>query len=364
MCTHPDFRKRGYLVRTANASIDAMRERGYDLTLLFGIDDFYDRVGYVRAFSYRQHYIRVSDLPREKPARPLRKFKLVRRADTDALYNRAFAGHTGTAVRPTFMRAGDVRGEGYGWRDGRGRLAGYVYVQANDRKRRLTCYEAVGDVTQALRSLGALARKHHCTEVEVMNQPRDTPLMREIERGRCEVVTRLNPNGGPMARTLNLSTTLEKIADELHQRKQASPLRGRTGTLVIDDGKEKAALRFTSRGVSVDEPTKTAPTIKTRGHVVQLVLGTDTPEKLVADAKMKTTGDAAEWVAALFPAQDPMLLTFRPLLRPGQSPGMAISRLDGKPRRARSGGGGGYVGSRRRLRGGRGRCGPRGRRLR
>ncbi|MEL7086888.1 MAG: GNAT family N-acetyltransferase [Planctomycetota bacterium] len=308
--THPDFRERGYLVRTANASIAAMRERGYDLSVLFGIDDFYHRLGYVRAFSYRQHYLRVDDLPKEKPGAAFRRFKLVRREDTDKLYNRAFAGRTGTAIRPTFTKGGDIRGDGYGWRDGRGRLAGYVYVSIDDAQRRLKCYEAVGDVTQVLRVLGVLGRKHASKELEILNQPRDTPLMREVERGRCEVVTRLNPDGGPMARTLNLPGLLEKMTVELRTRLVSSVLAKRSATLLIDDGTQEAGLRITPRRVSVVQPTQSSHAIKTRGHAVQLVLGTDAPERLIAAAQMKTTGDAARWVAALFPAQDPMLLTF------------------------------------------------------
>ncbi|MEM7626186.1 MAG: GNAT family N-acetyltransferase [Planctomycetota bacterium] len=310
VATHPDFRKRGYLMQTAKASINAMRASGYDLTVLFGIDDFYERLGYVRAFSYRQHYVRVADLPKEKPTRPFRRFKLVRREDTDRLYNQAFAGHTGTAVRPTYLRGGDVRGDGYRWVDGRGRLAGYVYVKLDDRHRRLKCFEAVGDTPQALRILGALARRHGCVELEVLNQPRDTPLLRQLERGRCEVVTRLNHSGGPMARTLNLRTTLEKIVGELHARLRASAYAGWTGTLLIDDGTEKAALRVTRRGVAAAEPTKTTHVLRTRGHAVQLVFGTDAPEAVMSNAKSKTSGDAAALAAVLFPAQDPMLLTF------------------------------------------------------
>ena len=40
----------------ANASIDAMRDGGYDVSLLFGIDNFSDRLGYVRAYPNEQHY--------------------------------------------------------------------------------------------------------------------------------------------------------------------------------------------------------------------------------------------------------------------------------------------------------------------
>jgi len=315
--THPDFRKRGYLMKTANASIDAMRAGGYDLSLLFGIDGFYDRLGYVRVFSYHQHYLKTADLPTEKPEAAARKFKLVQREDTDRLYNHTFAGFTGTAVRPTFTKAGDIRGEAFRWSDGRGRLAGYVYIKHDEANRRMKCFEAVGEPTQVLRVLGQLTRKHGCVELELLNQPIHTPLMQRVRRGRHEVATVFNPNGGPMTRTLNLHTTLTKIAGELHARLRGSSMAKWTGTLRIDDGQEKASLRITPSKVTVASPAPgaktakaTAHTIKTRGHAMQLVFGTDASEVLMREAKMKATGDAAALVAALFPNQDPMLLTF------------------------------------------------------
>lgn len=311
VCTHPNFRKRGYLLRVANASIDAMREGGYDMSLLFGINGFYDRLGYRRAFAYEEHLVPASDLPTEKPGVAIRKFKAVRREDTDRLSNRVFEGLTGTAVRPTFRKSnGMMKAEGYRWVDGRGRLAGYVYVKHDEANRRLKCYEAVGETTRVLRVLGQLTRKHNATELELINQPIRTPLMQAVRRGRCVVTTRLNPNGGPMARSINLQTTLTKIADELHQRLGDSTMSQWRGSLLIDDGEEKALLRIGARGVTVGEPGKTLHVIKTKGHAVQLIWGTDEPGVVMRDAGMKATGDAAAVVAALFPGQDPGLLPF------------------------------------------------------
>ncbi len=312
VCTHPDFRKRGYLLKVANASIDAMRDGGYDVSLLFGIDGFYDRLGYRRAFDYEEHLVPVDQLPTDKPAPAARRFKPVRREDTDRLANRAFAGLTGTAVRPTFGKASVLMAadEGYRWVDGRGRLAGYVYIKHDTANRRLKCGEAVGDPSQVLRVLGQLARKHHAAEVELINQPIRTPLMQRVRRGRCVVTTRRNPNGGPMARSINLQTTLTKIADELHHRLRDAAMSPWRGSVLIDDGFEKALLGIGARGVTVGEARKAQHVIKTRGHAVQLVWGTDEPGVLMRDAGMKATGDAAAVVAAMFPGQDPMLPSF------------------------------------------------------
>lgn len=311
VCTHPGFRKRGILMRVAQAVMLGMHRCGYDVSLLYGINDFYDRLGYRRAFSHQHYTLRTADLPTEKPAATTRRFKVVRRDDTDELYNRAFAGFTGTAVRPTFRKTGDLRESvGFRWADARGKLAGYVYVEHQAKRQRLRCYEAVGDTTQTLRVLGALARKHGCDAVELVNQPAGTPLMQAVRRMRHEAWSSHNPNGGPMARTVNLRTTLTHIADELHARLRGSTLNRWRGNLLIDDGNEQALLHIGARGVVVGDAEQSPHVIKTKGHAVQLVWGTDTPETLMDQAGMKAVGDAAAVVSAMFPAQQPTLLPF------------------------------------------------------
>ena len=66
VATHADFRKKGLMVSTTKSSIEAMRDTGYDMTMLFGIDDYYDRYGYVRAWSDESYIVRTEDLPKAK----------------------------------------------------------------------------------------------------------------------------------------------------------------------------------------------------------------------------------------------------------------------------------------------------------
>ena len=49
VATDARHRKRGLMNRTADNALGAMRSAGYDMSLLFGIDEFYHRFGYVRA---------------------------------------------------------------------------------------------------------------------------------------------------------------------------------------------------------------------------------------------------------------------------------------------------------------------------
>jgi GNAT superfamily N-acetyltransferase len=60
VATHGDFRRRGFMARTVRASLDAMRGNGYDITILFGINDFYHGFGYV-LFPNEHPQLRVWD---------------------------------------------------------------------------------------------------------------------------------------------------------------------------------------------------------------------------------------------------------------------------------------------------------------
>ena len=150
VATHGDYRKRGLMEKTARSSVEALGGLGYDMTMLFGIADFYHRFGYVRAWNEYTHVVAVADLPAEKPAVRLRKFTPGRRADLAALYNRQFAGFTGTAVHPTFLRCRyPERWRGYQWMDASGKLAGYVVAALDGGQ--IECVEACGDVAEVLR---------------------------------------------------------------------------------------------------------------------------------------------------------------------------------------------------------------------
>ena len=60
--THGEFRKRGLMVPTGMGSIQAMRDSGYDLTLLFGLHNFYHHFSYVRAFTEQSYTIAAAEL--------------------------------------------------------------------------------------------------------------------------------------------------------------------------------------------------------------------------------------------------------------------------------------------------------------
>ena len=303
--THPEVRNKGVMVRTANAAIDAMREAGYDMSALFGIPDFYHRFGYVRAWNEIEHLVSLDDLPTEKPTRRARKIKTLRRDEIDALYNEQHATLTGTAVRPTYLRHGNTTPTVQCWSDRGGRVVGYVATKpAGDQ---LVCQEAVGEPEQILRVLRRTAGRHHRREIKLQTIPWGHPLAVRVRQGRCEVRQYHQRRGGAMARTIHLASCLKKMTAELGRRLRAGGFEDWSGTLVIDDGREKAGLDIDRGKVAVGEARRTKHTIRGGDHVVQLLIGTHEPWETAELGDLRITGDARKLLPALLPIQRPML---------------------------------------------------------
>ncbi len=307
VATHGEFRKRGLMTRTAEACMGDLPRRGYDVTVLFGIPDFYRRFGYVRAWSEMVWTVNTNDLPKERPAARLMRFNPNRRrGDIEALYNRQYARVTGTAVRPTFQVSKRGKYEGYLWRDARGRPAGYVVMDLGDM-RKVAVAEAVGPAEQILRAVGSLARRLRLSEVRFRGLPYDSDLGKRLWWGDCRCEFHHAKSAGPMIRTLNLRSCLEKMSSELSRRLGRSHLATWQGRLLIADPREGVVLDIHRGKVKVTDERSAPHAIVGGEEIAQLLIGTDEPGEVIRFGAMKLRGGAAELAEALFPNQHPTL---------------------------------------------------------
>lgn len=303
--THGDYRRQGLMVRTARASVAAMCEGGYDLSVLFGISNFYHRFGYVRAWCPSVYTVNVSDLPTDRPTGRVRKFTPGHREDITRLYNREHARLTGTAVKPTYPRGTyPCPMEGYRWTDARGRTVGYVILRPD---RDMQCVEASGDPRQGVRVLAGVARRRGFREITFDTLHDRSRLIKHIRKGNCRVETRHLRSGGDMAATMNLGTTLEKMAPELGRRLRASLLDRWRGRLVVADKRETVTLHIDRSRVKVARGGRSKHAIRGGDRMAQLLIGTDDPAVTLETARMTVTGDAARLAEVLFPNEHPML---------------------------------------------------------
>jgi len=306
VATEGAYRGRGYMDRTAQAALSAMRDAGYHLSILFGIPDFYDRYGYVRAWPLVVYAVDLKDLPSVRPGVHLRRFEPVPRDDVDRLYNRTHRGLTGTAVRPTCAEGTlAANAEGYRWADADGRTRGYVVTEVQGDVFR--CLEAAGDTDEVLRVLAHLARRGVFREVRLHTIHEQTPLMKRLRRGNCRAEIHYYRSCRAQVRLINLPAALEAMQDELARRLRASPLATWRGRLVVADARDAATLVINRSRVRVEPGGRSKHALRGGEEVAQLLLGTDAPEAVAEAAGTRLTGDARHLAAVLFPRQDPMM---------------------------------------------------------
>jgi hypothetical protein len=302
--THPDFRRKGLLRKTALPSLAAARDAGYDISILFGISGYYHTFDYVRAWPRETYVVSTAALPKNtagvKPVKlPGRMLK-----DMHALYNRENKYLTGTAVRPTYhtLRHDETV---YYWTGSRGPLAGYVITRIHNNA--FSCGEAAGDPEQILTVVAMLARKKGFRDVSFPSLHYESNLAARIRAGDCRLETQYYMNGGPMARLLNISSAFSKMCREFSRRLKQSHLYRWSGDLLIASDTEKVLLTIRNGSVRVTSPGSSRHSIRAGKELVQLLLGTDEPATLIARHGCRIRGDAKLLVPVLFPARHPQL---------------------------------------------------------
>lgn len=312
--TDKRFRKRGYMKSTAATGCKAMSDEGYGLSVLFGIPDYYQRFGYVSAWNTSLITINERDLPKPSNRLKLRKFDPATEKGLDAIANRAQAGLTGTAVRPTYHRN---RHPGqwncYRWQPLSEGAGGFLVIEQEDHAS--TLIDCGGRAHDILSACIQLMKKQGGTELKIPELHRRHPLFDALIDVPFKREEYNNPAGGGMVKLTGLVTSLKSIRKTLMRRLRESAHATWNGTLHLQAGDESAVLVFDRRGLSVyDESEAKTKGIRQRDHRIragdefaQLVIGLDDPYTLVRRHGIKISGDAKMLVGVLFPEQSPCL---------------------------------------------------------
>lgn len=319
---HPQYRDEGIYAETIQAALDAMYAHGYDMscTRTEPLDRFAN-FGYVLAWPDQETYfIDTEHLPEVAPEIELEEVHvnvIHGRRDLAELHNRWHDGLTGTTVRPTYRKGkcppeDDDPWTAYVFKDKTGRAVGYLYDGPNKKKehegRDLRHTDSAGDPEQILRVLGQLARQYQGPRVEFVRLPWRSALARRVRQlPHLYQVRNHNGRTGNQIRIINLETTLSKIAPELSRRLRKSHLRDFMGTLRISIPDQSAILSIDNGEVSVQPGGKADNTIESGHEFAQIIIGKEAPDEIAERSDMLLTGDAAELLDALFPAQHPQM---------------------------------------------------------
>lgn len=304
--THPDYRKQNLMHQAAQDSFEAMRQTGYDLSILRG--RHYVKMGYARAWNYVTYRFKLEDFPVTEPVPAYQPLGLEHVPEMDALYNRTHTTFTGTAIRPTYYNKSLEDLCVHAWRDAAGYLMGYVRAAPSEEEpKTLLCLEAVGDPRQCLAVLGDLFKRGEYEKIACFTLPHLHPLLQHLRQGNCTVENRYFEITGWRVRIINLHSTLTKLVPLFEKRLANSQFAGWAGNLRLEAGDQCAVLQITGRNVAVADETATPNVLHGGADVARLLIGSDEPDEIIRQTRMDCSGLAQPLVKVLFPNLYPML---------------------------------------------------------
>lgn len=304
--THPDYREQGWMHRAAQASFDAMLQDGYDLSILRG--RHYVKMGYARAWNYVTYRLKPEELPKAELLQPYQPLGVDQTPAMDALYNRTYAGFTGTALRPTYRNRFIEDMGVYAWFNGQGELAGYVRAFPDrENPKILQCLEAAGDPQQGFAVLRDMFNNGEYESLAFFTLHHQHPMLQQLRKGACIVEHRYFSITGWRVRLVNLHSTLQKLVPLLEARLVGSQFKDWQGSLRLDAGEQKASLHIAHGKVEITSDGATSNVLRGGAALARLLIGSDEAEEVIHQAGMETTGLAVPLVRVLFPNLYPMM---------------------------------------------------------
>jgi len=312
--THPDYRKKGYATAVLRDAVRFMKEEGFVLSCLFGIQDFYDRAaGFASALCNGTLTVATADAARCK--------------------GRASVVRLSARLLETIMSLRDEENRrlGFGfdrpreWWDylvnRRGWKKATVFATGNKpfayaclgEEDSLRVYEYACQPEGYEAFLGGLARhaqRKRLKEVRITTPP-DHPFCDFALQYGGNLQLSYCRNGGGMMRIVNLDAMAVGMRAEWEERLRHSPLRGWTGELAFltDLGKFGLTVRGGVITVRPGETVRGAATVRVpQRRLIQLLVGYRSVATVAHDPDVRIPAAALSVVEALFPHRHPMTL--------------------------------------------------------
>lgn len=312
--TNDQHRKKGYSRRVITRSVEYMREDGYDVSMLFGIRNFYPKFGYAATpFDYRVELAAKSALQAEGvfQTRSLEDKDL---AAIRVIYEMNNSMRSGSVTR-TDEWEGFSRGSGFdvGTRpcvvvNHLDEVLGYfVWDDTEDRSMVSEAGASHPAVWHSMvHAFAQRAEKLQHEGIQLLIPP-DHPLSLVCKRYGCRIQIACPSDGGGMMRIVNLGSTFRKLLPELSRRWLHSDL-GWHGCLRLCTDIGEVCLKLSRTGVELGESeheirSLTIPQTK----LTQLLIGYRTAAEVQSDEGVEIPTSALSWLNALFPASYPYI---------------------------------------------------------
>ena len=321
VCTHPAYRKRGYAAALMRDSMEYMRTHGFDVSMLFGIRDFYPKFGYsvcLNRFSIKMAAKGTAGCEGKGCVRKIKPEELSQAASMYAEHN---AHRTCSVVRSGEFWQHDRKGAVWSWPyvnfdewyavcDEADRMLGYFC--AKEERGRVELYEAAGGNDEVfstiLQYLGVRAKASFMGEISLILPP-DAPMAQFCFEKDAKLEAFYREDGDGMMRIIHLEGLFGKLKEELEARLRHSEFKDWEGafTLRTDIG----ALDFeVARGVLDVKPGDQGRTLSVempQSLLIKLVVGYADPLRLLSKSDVEVARELVGPLCALFPRGTPFI---------------------------------------------------------
>jgi predicted acetyltransferase len=310
----PEHRMQGHMRRLFDDTVRYMTEQGYDVSMLFGIPNFYTKFGYAVCLPSSQVTIQTRDAESAQAGAPPCAVRPLEPADLPKvidLYNRNNAARTCSLVRSAEYFTSFAKGSWWGQpaqalvlEDHGGRFLGYaVWDKADDR---VTVTEAEiqpGDercYTAVLFEFARQAIDKRCGSI-TLHLPVDHPFAEYVQRFGCEWTIRHPRHGDAMMRILNQASLFHKLEPELVRRAAVASLP--PGTLSIATDLGATALTVGQGALGIDDAAGEAGASLSlaQDKLMQMMAGYRSAGDVLNDPGVEARGDVQPFLDALFP---------------------------------------------------------------
>ena len=302
--TVEEHRRRGWMRQTMSDVLTALQPAGFDISLLYGIDGFYEPFGFRRAWSDYSFRVKAIDLPSEIGFE-LEEFTDEHPEEVIELAHRAYTSQTGSVVREGGWFTSLNEDRGHLWRGADGAIAGYVFTRLPDEQLLIT--DHAGEPNQVLAVVGHLMQRLERDRVTITYIPPACALARSLRQGNAREVVHHRRNGDALVRIVNLRSTLQKLIPEMKGALSRSLIPGWEGALRVDGDMESVTLHIEGGQLQIAEARADSPHVLAGPALSQLLIGTDDSEEFIEEGTLVASGEGRELASALFPARNPAM---------------------------------------------------------
>ncbi len=297
--TDPDHRRKGYNRALFRDTIEFIRKDGYDLSILYGIPDYYHRYGYESVMT--GHIVTMT--PREEwaGAAAPHKRSVVTRSDMDQirrLCNAQARHRDGNCLRNRMHKPA----RGVKITDGRGRIVAYAAWREENGIIFVPDAAARGPAAavELLRALWRVAWREMAGQINV-DLPPGYPLTDAMLPRGATYRRQFRHNAGCMGLILDLSALARKMQPEWARLAGRSELAGKRFALRLAVGDETLSISGGAKGVTTAVGRARAASRATPPRFLQMLLGYRAISELADDSDVRFTKKDLRALEVLFP---------------------------------------------------------------